>query len=156
MPNQTMQRPVTGASVAVFKDGAVLLVQRGRDPYKGFWTLPGGSQELGETLEQAARRELLEETGLRAGKLELAEIFEPMLRDADGKVERHFVLAVHVCREFGGEPAAGDDAAALRWCALERLAGQRMTPGTAEIILRIAARHQVSALNLAVNGRAPI
>jgi len=140
MPNQTMQRPVTGASVAVFRDDAVLLVQRGRDPYKGFWTLPGGSQELGETLEEAARRELLEETGLRAGKLELAEIFEPMLHGADGKVERHFVLAVHVCREFEGEPVASDDAAAVRWCALDRLAGERMTPGAAEIIQRISGR----------------
>ncbi len=140
MPNQTLQRPVTGASVAVFRDDSVLLIQRGREPYLGYWTLPGGTQELGETLGQAARRELLEETGLRAARLELAEIFEPILRDADGGVQRHFVLAVHVCREFEGEAAAGDDAAALRWCGLDRLAGQRMTPGTAEIILRISAR----------------
>lgn len=133
-----MNRPVTGVSIAVFRGGEVLLAQRGREPFAGYWSLPGGSQEMGETLEEAARRELLEETGLVAGPLAFARFVEPMARDADGRIVRHFVLAVFVCRSFSGEAVAGDDAAAVAWTPLAGLDDAVMTPGTAAIVRALA------------------
>lgn len=133
-----MNRPLTGVSVAVFRDDEVLLAQRGREPFAGFWSLPGGSQEWGETLEEAARRELLEETGLSAGALVFARFIEPMLRDADGQVLRHFVLAVFVCRSFSGQAVAGDDASAIAWTRVDALDDAAMTPGTAAIVRELA------------------
>ena len=133
-----MQRPVTGVSVAVFRPGEVLLVKRAREPMAGYWSLPGGKQEFGETMEEAARRELREETGLAARTLAFAEIVEPMARAADGSVERHFVLGVFACHDFEGEPVAGDDAAAVAWTGLGRLESLAITPGTAAIVLRLA------------------
>lgn len=135
-----MRKPVTGASVAVFRGEEVLLVRRGREPLAGYWSLPGGGQEFGETLEQTARRELAEETGLEARSLAFAEMFEPMAHGADGSLERHFVLAVFTCRDFAGEAAAGDDAAAVAWVRLDSLQALEMTPGTAATILRLAGR----------------
>lgn len=129
---------MTGVSIAVFRGGEVLLVQRGRQPFAGYWSLPGGSQELGETLEEAARRELQEETGLSAGPLAFARFVEPMARDADGKVLRHFVLGIFVCRSFSGEAVAGDDAAAAAWIPVDALDDQAMTPGTAAIVRALA------------------
>ncbi len=122
----------------VLQEDAVLLVRRSREPYAGSWSLPGGGQEIGETMEEAARRELAEETGLAATRLEFAEIFEPMLRDGNGRVERHFVLGVFVCERFDGEAVAGDDAAAVAWHPMSLLDDIALTPGTADVIRRIA------------------
>lgn len=133
-----MQRPVTGVSIAVFRAGEVLLVKRAREPMAGSWSLPGGKQEFGETMEEAARRELFEETGLAARTLAFAELFEPMARTADGSVERHFVLGVFTCRDFDGLPVAGDDAAAVAWTGLDALSLLELTPGAAAIIRRLA------------------
>ena len=129
---------MTGVSIAALRGAEILLVLRGKEPYKGFWSLPGGSQEFGETMQEAARRELLEETCLVAETLELVDIVEPMARGIDGRVERHFVLAVFVCRDFRGEACAGDDAAAVEWRAIAELAEDGMTPGTAALVRRLA------------------
>jgi len=135
-----MKRPRTGVSIAVFSGEGVLLVQRGKAPYYGYWSLPGGSQEFGETLEKAALRELREETGLLAGTLRFAEIFEPMLRNDDGTIVDHFVLAVFCCRSFRGTLRAGDDASRAEWHPLSGIGQLAMTPGTAAIIARLAAQ----------------
>jgi ADP-ribose pyrophosphatase YjhB (NUDIX family) len=132
--------PRTGVSIAVFGPMGVLLVRRGKAPFKGHWSLPGGSQEFGETLEAAARRELHEETGLNAASLTLERIVEPMARAANGEISSHFVLAVFSCREFSGNAAAADDAEALQWLAPASLDGLQMTPGTAALVAEIAAR----------------
>jgi mutator protein MutT len=133
-----MERPSTGVSIAVFDGDDVLLVRRAKDPFAGFWSLPGGSQEAGETMAEAAVRELREETGLVAAHVQFAEIFEPMLRDQSGKVLRHFVLGVFSCREFMGKARAGSDALDAGWHRVSQLHELPMTPGTAEIIARIA------------------
>lgn len=138
--NDPARKPLTGVSVLVLRGSEALLVRRSREPYAGFWSLPGGSQEFGETMEEAARRELAEETGLAATDLSFAEFVEPILRGGDGRVERHFVLGVFVCLSFEGEPVAGDDASELQWRPLGDLDGLEMTPGTAAIAQRIAGR----------------
>jgi ADP-ribose pyrophosphatase YjhB (NUDIX family) len=133
-----MERPITGVSIAVFEGGKVLLVRRGKEPFAGFWSLPGGSQETGETMAEAAARELREETGLIAASLQFAELFEPMVRDQAGKVLRHFVLGVFACRDFMGVARAGSDALDAGWHFVSQVHELQMTPGTAEIIVRIA------------------
>lgn len=134
MQGQAGPLPRTGVSVIVFGPQGVLLVKRAKVPYAGYWSLPGGSQEFGETLEAAARRELREETGLVAQSLTFAEIIEPMARDETGTLVAHFVLAIFSCNGFDGEAVAGDDAAAVQWTPLADLRNLRMTPGTADLV----------------------
>lgn len=139
MQNTLKQRPSTGVSVAVFNDNAVLLTLRGKVPYKGYWSLPGGTQEFGETMEDAARRELTEETSLIAETLQFVELFEPISRDDKGSAIVHFVLGVYACTRFTGKALAGDDAEAVQWCALDKLDAVKITPGTLAAIIRAKA-----------------
>jgi len=108
-------KPSTGASVLVYDRDKFLLIKRGKEPYKGHWSLPGGSQEVGETLEEAAKRELKEETDLNAEDLKFAKIRDRITYDADGAIKYHFVLATFVTNLFSGEPKAMDDAADIGW-----------------------------------------
>ena len=134
----SMIRPKTGVSIALFRGGDVLLVKRGKEPFKGFWSLPGGLREKGETPVAAARRELLEETGLVAGKLGFVEFFEPASRQADDNATAQFVLAVYAGRPESGTEQAGGDTAELRWHPVGSLRALRMTPDAAQVIARAA------------------
>ena len=92
MSREYPPRPIVGIGVAVLRPGAVLLARRGRPPNLGAWSLPGGAQELGETAEAAARRELAEETGLSVGPLLLAANVDSIHRDPDGRVRYHYTI----------------------------------------------------------------
>jgi ADP-ribose pyrophosphatase YjhB (NUDIX family) len=121
------------------ENGRILLVERGREPLKDYWSLPGGVVEAGERLEFAVRREVREETGLEVEVLHLLEVFErimfeQIMKDEDGRVEYHFVLMDYVCRPVGGTLCAADDASAVRWFAPEEIAGLKITEGTPEVI----------------------
>lgn len=107
--------PRVGIGVVLFRGEEVLLVRRGRPPAAGAWSLPGGAQELGETAEAAARRELLEETGLTAGPLVLAAHVDSIHRDAAQRIEYHYTILDFAGRLAGGEPVAGDDVTAIAW-----------------------------------------
>lgn len=93
----------------------VLLIRRGRPPGQGAWSLPGGAQRLGETMEQAARRELLEETGLTVGALHLAAVVDFIEHDAAGSLQFHYSIVDFAALFVTGEAAPGGDAAALLW-----------------------------------------
>jgi ADP-ribose pyrophosphatase YjhB (NUDIX family) len=112
------------------------LVERGREPLKGYWSLPGGLVEPGERLEAAIERELLEETGLRVKCIRQFEIFERIMRDSRGRPEYHYVLVDYLCKVVGGELLAGDDVAVVRWTPRSALPGLKMTEGTLEVIER--------------------
>lgn len=114
-------RPIVGVGVAVLRDGRVLLVRRGKPPNEGAWSLPGGAQELGETAEDAARRELLEETGLIVGRLHLAANVDSIHRDPDGRVRWHYTILDFAAEWAGGEARAGGDAAEVAWADMDRL-----------------------------------
>lgn len=135
-------RPLLGVGALIFHRGRVLLVERGKEPLKGFWSLPGGLVETGERLEDAIAREVLEETGLTVAPLYLAEVFQRIMRDKTGRAEYHYVLADYVCRIQSGELKAGDDAGKAAWFALSKIGDLLLTEGTKEVVDRAYADYQ--------------
>lgn len=129
-----------GVGVILFRGTSVLLIRRGTAPRLGEWSLPGGAQELGETVEQAARRELAEETGLAPqGELLLVDVVDSILRDAAGRVRFHYTLVDFAARAGPGEPVAGGDCAAVAWTPIEALAGLPLWERTRAVITKAAA-----------------
>jgi ADP-ribose pyrophosphatase YjhB (NUDIX family) len=114
-------RPFVGIGVVVLGPGEVLLVRRGKAPNIGSWSLPGGAQEIGERAEEAARRELLEETALAVDELHLAANVDSITRDPDGRVRYHYTIIDFAARWVAGEPAAGGDVSEARWVGLDEL-----------------------------------
>jgi 8-oxo-dGTP diphosphatase len=130
------EHPYLGVGGLVFEAGCVLLVERGKDPLKGWWSLPGGILETGERLVEGVKREVAEETGLEVEPYEMFEIFERILRDEEGRAEYHYVLIDYLCRVTGGEARAADDAAGLAWVKREELRRYKLTAGTLEVVER--------------------
>jgi 8-oxo-dGTP diphosphatase len=120
----------------IFRRGRVLLVERGREPLKGCWSLPGGVLETGETLEDGIRREVREETGLEVKVSRLFEVFERIMPDAQDRSEYHYVLLDYLCRPRGGTLVAGDDVSRVEWVAEGDLGKYRITEGTEAVIRR--------------------
>ena len=114
-------RPIVGIGIVVIKGDTVLLVRRGKPPNIGAWTLPGGAQELGETAEDAARRELLEETGIEVGKLHFAATVDNIRRDETGRVRFHYTIIDFAARWVSGEPVADTDVTEAVWAPLDAL-----------------------------------
>jgi 8-oxo-dGTP diphosphatase len=112
----------------------VLLVERGKPPLQGYWSLPGGVLETGETLEEGVRREILEETGLEIRPRAVAEIFERIMLDSAGRPEYHYVLIDYICRVTGGTLCAASDCARAEWVPRRRLAEYLITEGTVPVI----------------------
>ena len=131
------KRPLIGVSVMVRRDDEVLLIKRGHEPLIGLWAFPGGLVELGERLEDAAKREVREEAGVEIDGLEQVDLAEIVRRDANGGVEGHYVLIVFGARHRSGDPVAGDDAAEARWVAPNEWAAMKLTADTGRILSRL-------------------
>ncbi len=114
MTREFPEMPLVGAGAVVVKDGRVLLVQRGHEPLKGQWSLPGGLLEIGESLHAGVVREVREETGLSVEPVELIELLDRIHREGE-RVKFHYVIADYLCRVTGGALAAASDAAGVRW-----------------------------------------
>lgn len=130
------KKPILGVGALIYDGDRVLLVQRGNEPLKGFWSLPGGAVEPGEKLEQALLREVLEETSLVVRIVRFGEIFERIMPDSAGNIEYHYVLLDYVCEIVEGEPRPGSDSADVRWFRPEELNTVPVTSGTLEVIER--------------------
>jgi 8-oxo-dGTP diphosphatase len=127
------QRPFLAVSAAIARDGKLLVVRRARKPAQSLYSLPGGGVELGETLAEAAMREVREETALSIAPVGLAGYREAIVRDAQGGVERHFVILCLAARWIAGEPVLNEELDDARWVEPGGLAGLRTTEGLAEI-----------------------
>jgi 8-oxo-dGTP diphosphatase len=134
------ERPVVGVGAVVLDGDRVLLIKRGHEPLKGQWSLPGGSVEIGETLETAIAREVREETGLDVEVGPIVEVLDRITRDASGNVEHHFVLVDFVCRPAGGVLGGASDADAAEWVSLERLTAYGVAGVTVQVIRKAVDR----------------
>jgi ADP-ribose pyrophosphatase YjhB (NUDIX family) len=123
-----------GVGAIIFRRDRVLLVERGKSPLKGYWSLPGGAVETGERLEDALRREVLEETGLVVNPVRVATIFERIMRDVQGEPEYHFVLVDYLCRVAGGSLKAASDVSRAEWVPRTALTRYKITEGTLPVI----------------------
>jgi 8-oxo-dGTP diphosphatase len=138
------ERPVVGVGGVVIENGRALLIRRGSEPLRGQWSIPGGTLELGETLEQGVARELLEETGLEVRVLELIEVFDRIFAESEntphnpGRGPRfHYVIVDYLCERVGGQIRAGGDATDVVLAAADEFERYELT-GTATRILRKA------------------
>ena len=127
-------RPILAVSAAIVRERRVLIARRARPPANGVYTLPGGVVEVGETLREAVRREILEETGLAIEPVALAGYRERIARDASGRVEQHFIILPFAARWVAGEPVLNEELAEARWLVPSELAGLTTTEGLAEIV----------------------
>ncbi len=126
--------PQVAVGDVVFKNGKCLLVLRKNPPSGGYWAIPGGSVNLGESLQTAAEREIREETGIviRAG--DPVHVFDTIERDEQGKIRFHYVIADLKAEYVSGEPAAGDDAGDARWFSAEEMGNARIHPLTVRLL----------------------
>jgi ADP-ribose pyrophosphatase YjhB (NUDIX family) len=137
------QRPFLAVSAAIAREGRLLVVRRARKPAQNLYSFPGGGVELGETIAQAVLREVREETALSIAPVCLAGFREAIVRDAAGRVERHFVILCMAARWISGEPVLNEELDDARWVTLDELTALHTTEGLAEIAT--AALAQVAA-----------
>jgi ADP-ribose pyrophosphatase YjhB (NUDIX family) len=128
------RRPEAAASAVLFRGEAVLLIERDGGPNEGHWSLPGGTIGMGETAEDAARREVEEETGLTSKIEGLAGVYDVIDHDDAGNVVLHYVIATYFGRANDGEPRARGDAREARFVALDAVKDLKLTHGTQFVI----------------------
>ncbi|MFP4303200.1 MAG: NUDIX hydrolase [Alkalispirochaetaceae bacterium] len=132
-------RPFVGVGVVVLRGDSVLLIRRGKPPKAGEWSLPGGSQDVGETVRETAAREVREETGVEIGAPVLLDVLDAIIPDEAGKVQFHYTLVDFEAEWVSGEPSAADDAEHAEWVPLARLDEIELWEKTREIIEKAAA-----------------
>lgn len=114
-------RPIVGAGMLVIEGGKVLLIKRGNEPNKGLWSIPGGMIRLGESPEEAAIRELKEETGFDAIIENLLGVFNVVIRDNYGKIKYHYVVIDYLGKVIGGTLRPGSDVMDAKWFNIEEV-----------------------------------
>ena len=118
------------------RDGKALIVKRAHEPRKGEWSLPGGLLELGESLQDAVRREIKEETALDVTVGPIIETFDRVHRDDQGRIRYHFVIVDYVCWSAHGEAVAGSDAEAIAWVSEDEIDAYKVNAHAKDVILK--------------------
>ena len=129
--------PRVGVGAIVIHLGRILLVKRASSPGKGFWAIPGGLVELGETVREAAEREILEETGISVRAKEAFYIFDFIDRDSGGNIKYHYIIIDFLADYLGGEPKAADDVSDARWVAPDEAAALNLSPTTRKLLVQM-------------------
>ena len=137
------QRPILAVGGVAFKDGKVLIAQRGKQPGYGTWTIPGGAVKVGESLRDAVAREVKEECGIEVAVGEVAEVFERLIHDDEGRIRFHYVIIDFVAEHVKGDLAPGSDCLAARWVPLEELDRYGLTQAAKDTIAK--ANHLLAA-----------
>ena len=137
-------RPIVAVSVAIFCGEEVLLIQRGNEPGKGLYSLPGGGQKLGETTRQAALREIEEETALVVSGLQLVDVLDSLHLDPEGKLQFHYVLVVFstkVSPQVKAQTRASSDADVASWLLLSEASRLPLTEGLFDVLQKARLDH---------------
>jgi len=135
--------PIVGVG-AIIRDGPhIVLIRRNREPAIGRWTFPGGGVELGETVHEAIRREVLEETGLEVEVADLILIVDRILHDDAGRIQYHYVILDFLVSPVGGALRPGDDAGDARWVSLSELDDLDVTEQAKKIAQKLLTEHQM-------------
>ncbi len=143
MVREFPSRPWVGVGVVVWRHDQVLLIQRGHPPGAGQWGLPGGAQQLGETLFEAAVREVQEETGLVVTPYAVITAVDGISRESDGQIRFHYTL-IEIAANYEGDsdPTAADDALDARWVPLEDIGALVEWSETLRVIMTAAAQRR--------------
>ncbi len=138
-------RPLIGVGVVVFKQDRVILIRRGKPPRAGGWALPGGRQRLGETVREAACREVEEECGLWVDIVALLDVVDSLTHDDDGAVQYHYTLIDFLAEWRDGEARAGGDALEIAWADPTALGPFRLWSETERLVAMAVARRSETA-----------
>ena len=140
------ERPIVGVGGVIIENGSALLIRRGSEPLRGEWSIPGGTLELGESLQQGVARELLEETGLEVRVLELIEVFDRIFPhdgapppESSHKPRFHFVIVDYLCERISGEPRAGSDVTDVAFASENELGQFHLTETATRVLKRAFA-----------------
>jgi 8-oxo-dGTP diphosphatase len=140
------ERPVVGIGGVVIDRGRTLLIRRGSEPLLGEWSIPGGTLELGESLQEGVARELLEETGIEVRVLDLIEVFDRVyLEDGSTGAKRnrkprfHFVIVDYLCERLSGDPRAGSDVTDVAFAREDELARYHLTETATRVLKKAFA-----------------
>ncbi len=149
MGKEYPDRPVVGVGGVVIENGRAVLIKRGSEPLLGQWSIPGGTLEIGETLQEGVARELLEETGLAVEVLDMIEVFDRIFPEpGSGREENaarpkyHYVIVDYLCERLGGEAQAGSDVTDIAYAAEDELEKFHLTSTALRVLRRAFAMHR--------------
>jgi 8-oxo-dGTP diphosphatase len=146
MAREYPDRPVVGIGGVLMEDNRTLLIKRGTEPLLGQWSIPGGTLELGESLQDGVAREMLEETGLEVRVLDMIEVFDRIFLEPEAKIvngkpgpKYHFVIVDYLCERVSGTPQAGSDVTDLAFAREDELENFHLTPTATRVLKRAFA-----------------
>jgi 8-oxo-dGTP diphosphatase len=139
MKREYPKAPIVSVGAIISEGGRLVLVRRGKEPWRGLWTFPGGAVELGEPIREAVRREVLEETGLQVEVGDVYTVIDNLVPGERGRPRYHYVIVDFLARPVGGLLRAGSDVDGARWVTAADLDGLEMTEKAGQIARQLLA-----------------